>query len=490
MSALSSHSVVVATILLAVLVSVLWIDDGPLALFSVGRRNVLHEDSDYVYLLQSQPLHLESGSTVFVVDGNGAAEPTQQLVQSDQAVNSARVVVAAAGPPAEPALEAEVVSFPQTVAKEVTSPSSSMHMAGLANYNKVIEYLQLGSASSGFHIWYVVIPVIIILAILSVFCIYTSLQKENTLQPDLYRSQSPGQALSARLSSPPSQYQRSAHDKPVHEPNSMPSQAPRQGHSFPEGASPSPVAVEALARRPNTSGERVSMAPVSVPPSLQDPPPRQQAPLSIPPSSSLAPTPAPSLPADTGAPDVWSACTAVPASLCSQLALPACEGRFAVPLQALTDISKEGTIDIVGNSGIRFFVLTVKQVGGQRMLHMSLSSPASAQRVTIGPPASGLRADRALEIHAGGLDASLYGMLLPRPNGQYHVVQNGQTQMTLGDQAGDVRLQVKNVDGQIIASVTSSSEGFGGVLHLVVRIHPSVDPVLILACMFSVILLC
>jgi len=161
-----------------------------------------------------------------------------------------------------------------------------------------------------------------------------------------------------------------------------------------------------------------------------------------------------------------------------------------VPVQALTDISKEGTVDIVGNSGIRFFVLTVKLVGGQRVLHISLSNPGSAPRVTIGPPAGGLRADRALEIHGGGPDASLYGVLLPRPNGQYHVVQNGQTQMTLGDQAADVRLQVKNVDGMIIASVTSSSEGFGGVLHLVVRIHPSVDPVLILACMFSVILLC
>jgi len=523
MSVPSSKWVVGATTVLAILVSALWIDDGPLASFSVGRRNVRREDSDYVYLLQSQPLQVESGSTAFVVDGNGAAEPTQQLAQTNQAVSSARVVVAAAGPPAEPVLEAEVVPFPQTVDYAVASPRTSMHMAGFANYNKFIEYLQLGSTSMGFQIWYVAAPVLMILALLSVLCIYSVSQKGITPGEELYQRKSPDQARSRRFPFSPAQYHHSAHDKPVHEQSSMLSEATPPGHSYPTGETPSPlIANESPVQRPNIGEARKrkppaalvraescpsslapagptphQQAPVSMPPSTpgltahqQAPVSSQRAPVSTPGFSALVPTPAPSLLADTVAPDIFSACTAVPASLCSQLALPACEGRFAVPVQALTDINKGGSIDITGNSGIRFFVLRVKQVGGLRVLHISLSSRGSAPRVTIGPPASGLRADRALEIRSGGQDASLYGALLPRPNGEYDVVQNGQIQMTLGDQAGDAQLQVKNVDGQIIASITSSSEGFGGVLHLVTRIHPSVDPVLTLACMFAVIVLC
>lgn len=127
---------------------------------------------------------------------------------------------------------------------------------------------------------------------------------------------------------------------------------------------------------------------------------------------------------------------------------------------------------------------------GNRSLLVSLAGPSSAVRVMVRSPASGPRTDGKTWCEICGADSSPYGMLVGRPNdGKYEVVKDGRTQLIITDESGDMRLKVVNAAGETLASLTCGREGYGGILHLEVMVHPAVDPVLVLACVLAVILL-
>jgi len=159
-----------------------------------------------------------------------------------------------------------------------------------------------------------------------------------------------------------------------------------------------------------------------------------------------------------------------------------------VPVHALNSVSSDNecSLDIViGNSGRCVLAVTVTQVGDNRILSVSLPSPGSSVRVFIGPSPGGAAGE--FEIHDANF--SFYGMLLRRPNGHYDVVKNSQTQITISDMMVDRQLRVTNMVGQTVACVTCTDEGYDGILHLEARVHPRVEPVLILSCVLAVILL-
>jgi len=181
--------------------------------------------------------------------------------------------------------------------------------------------------------------------------------------------------------------------------------------------------------------------------------------------------------------------TNLPPPICPTLVLNSTEARFAVPVNALSEVSVEGELDIIGHSGNPLLSVAVKPTGsGDRCVVITMTNPKAGDPVYVGPPQTGPRSDRKLEIRTN--DRGLYGELVLQESGQYNVIKDGRAVMLIGGRSGDgARLAVTNTDGQQMAKVTCGGESFGGVMHLEVRVHPRVDAVLVLSCVLAAILL-
>lgn len=216
-----------------------------------------------------------------------------------------------------------------------------------------------------------------------------------------------------------------------------------------------------------------------------------------------------------------------PPPLCPTLVLRMCEARFGVPLHDLAHLGSEGDIAIVGLSGnpllraavrldsrrkptleIRMpeknsapratLVMAEASGQGQRLTGASAGYPYNGGRPSMGmasPQVS--RASlmepalqsgaRAMEIR--GMKNNFYGMLEMRQTGSCYVIKDGLTVLVIDGNTANLQLFVKSGAGCSLATVRCSSEPFGGVDHVEIRVEPGVDTVLILAVVLGVLLL-
>jgi len=451
MSVRSSSRVAVTVLLLAV---ALWIEATP---------HEPQEEFDYVYLLQSHPIIIEfrpsadavaSDSTV-VVDNTGTAGcDGQRITDRKQAVRSPRYAVAATGLPAQPVSVARMHSSVKTVAKPVVTSRTSTVMSNCINLSNVVEYLQGGATTSDASL-FLVVPLLLIMALLCALLTCLALGKDVDVQQGHPQNQGFDVAPSASSS------QGHNHSDVA---------IPRREQIPHDHKQPLPI----VSREPLASG--ASPVVPSVPLAWENSPlslrlGAQRPPVSRSPMDPLGER---------------SASLLTP--LCPTLVLPTCDGCFAVPVDALTDVRVKGGLDIVGKSGMPILSLTMQQHMGERAISISSAKPSGPPCVTIGPPASGPREDRALEIC--GQDSSIYGVLLKKSNGHYNVVKDGQTHIILRDRSGEEKLTVVSPTGQTMASVTCAGEEFRGVLHLQILVNPKVDALLVVSCVLAMVLLC
>mmetsp|Transcript_142080 Transcript_142080/g.250532 ORF Transcript_142080/g.250532 Transcript_142080/m.250532 type:complete len:482 (+) Transcript_142080:110-1555(+) len=179
----------------------------------------------------------------------------------------------------------------------------------------------------------------------------------------------------------------------------------------------------------------------------------------------------------------------MPPPLCPTLVLPVCEARFGVPMFEIAQLTSEGELGIVGLSGNPLLRASVRKVGRRRSLEISMPEAGSAPRATIAPNLQDLNRpdDGVLEIR--GLKGSFYGMLEMRASGACYVTKDGETMMIIDGDTDSLQLSIKSGGGMPLASVRCSTEPFGGVDHVEIRVEPGVDTVLVLACVLAVLLL-
>lgn len=176
----------------------------------------------------------------------------------------------------------------------------------------------------------------------------------------------------------------------------------------------------------------------------------------------------------------------VPPALCPTLVLPVCEARFGVNFDKLGMLSNsgEGEIDIVGLSGNPLLRAALRKAPTGRRLEISMPEAGSAPRATVGPSAQG---PRFLELRA--LKGQPYGTLEMNSTGACHVIKDGARVLSIDGDPNSLQLSFQSGQGTPLASVRCSTEFFGGVEHLEVRVEPGVDTVLVLSCALAVMLL-
>jgi len=175
------------------------------------------------------------------------------------------------------------------------------------------------------------------------------------------------------------------------------------------------------------------------------------------------------------------------APICPTVIMPSCEARFAVPLHALSEVSAEGSFNIMDPLGNPLFCAVVRQAHGGRKLVISMAIPGSTPRASIGP----LNGGKGDQLEICGPGNSFFGTLELEKNGTYLVRRGGRTVMEIGGEPKSPRpgLKVLSPEGQPLASINCTLEAHNGVDHLEIRARPNVDSVLILCCVFAVVLL-
>lgn len=170
----------------------------------------------------------------------------------------------------------------------------------------------------------------------------------------------------------------------------------------------------------------------------------------------------------------------MPPQLCPSLVLPWCQARFGVPMRQLNSITSEGEVNIVGMSGNPLLRAAVRTVGESRMLEISIPQSGCTPRATIGP--SDLFQGRLVIC---GPNGAFYAELDLRSNGALYLSRNGERLMVLDGSQDTLDITVKSGSGALLASAGYSSEPFGGVEHVEIRVEPGVDTVLILGCVLA-----
>lgn len=325
--------------MLAVAVSVLWIDVLPRSSSSEAIGHEPQDGSDYVVLLQSRPMNVElrqvsdvvaKGSATSVVDGAGAAGfDGQQLADQMHAVNSARIAVTAAGLPVEPAPALGVISFAETDAKGRASGRMPMRFTGGETDTLVVEYLRLGFSTINNAPSSVIVVSFLILIFLSALCFFAILRRDES-----------NHSLLGGRSAAYSAFE----DRTVHW---------SRGPSHTDLRTPSPMQV------PQDPKKNVQKPPPSIVSQVSQPSVGKVATASPVAQKTLdSPLPSPSVPdISTASPsltspeglhprpessglDLSQPPSVLPEPLCAKLVLPACEASFAVPVHNLTDVCR------------------------------------------------------------------------------------------------------------------------------------------------------
>jgi len=179
----------------------------------------------------------------------------------------------------------------------------------------------------------------------------------------------------------------------------------------------------------------------------------------------------------------------LPPQLCPSLVLPWCQARFGVPMKQIAQITAEGELSIVGMSGNPLLRAAVRQVNGHRVLEVLMPQPGCTPRATIGPSDTGPgRASDQGPLVIRGPNGTFYAEFDMRPNGACLVTRGAETIMVIDGQPSTSEISVKSGSGVLLASAGFSSEPFGGIDHVEIRVEPGVDTVLVLGCVLAVFL--
>lgn len=183
-----------------------------------------------------------------------------------------------------------------------------------------------------------------------------------------------------------------------------------------------------------------------------------------------------------------------PPPLSSTLIMPSCEGRFGVPMHELANIGQDAEVGIVGCSGNALLRAVIRLNEKQeRSLDIRMPERNSAPRATVTRPIGGAwraasaNGDRTMEIR--GMKGKYYGVLELRQSGACYVIKDSETVLIIDGDMQQMRLGVKSASGLELAAVSCSSEAFGGVEHLDIRVEPGVDIILVLAVILGMLLL-
>lgn len=179
----------------------------------------------------------------------------------------------------------------------------------------------------------------------------------------------------------------------------------------------------------------------------------------------------------------------VPPALCPNVVLDKCEVRVGVSMYELGQIRSEGELNIVGISGNPLLRAALRTSEAGRSLEISMTDPKSLPRATVGPMPTSHDQQKSRAVQIFGVKGKPYGTLEMRSSGQCYVLKDGQTVLIIDGDNERMHLQIKSGYGYELASATCSSETFGGIEHLEIRVQPGVDTVLVLACVLAVVLL-
>jgi hypothetical protein len=155
----------------------------------------------------------------------------------------------------------------------------------------------------------------------------------------------------------------------------------------------------------------------------------------------------------------------------------------------LGQIRSEGELNIVGISGNPLLRAALRTSEAGRSLEISMTDPKSLPRATVGPMPTSQDQQKSRAVQIFGVKGKPYGTLEMRSSGQCYVLKDGQTVLIIDGDNERMHLQIKSGYGYELASATCSSETFGGIEHLEIRVQPGVDTVLVLACVLAVVLL-
>mmetsp|Transcript_6483 Transcript_6483/g.10303 ORF Transcript_6483/g.10303 Transcript_6483/m.10303 type:complete len:466 (-) Transcript_6483:147-1544(-) len=218
-----------------------------------------------------------------------------------------------------------------------------------------------------------------------------------------------------------------------------------------------------------------------------------RASLATPMTASLAPSPLNTGPTLTLPPvrtSPLSPSVSVP-PLCPTIVMPLVEARFGIPLLEINKLMKHGCgeLMVVGLSTNPLLRAVVRREGSGRSLEIAMPDCNGVPRATLSPCPreyeNGMAHATTLEIR--GMRGTFYGFLVMTEQATY-VTKEDQIVLSIGGQAASLQL-VLTSNGIKAADVRCSSEAFGGIDHVELRVEPGVDTVLVLAVVLAVLLL-
>jgi hypothetical protein len=187
--------------------------------------------------------------------------------------------------------------------------------------------------------------------------------------------------------------------------------------------------------------------------------------------------------------------------VCPTLMMPQSESRFGIPMQKVSDVTREGVGDltVVGLYPVSSPLLhaTVKKVGAIQTLAISVaelsynSQLKGIPHVTLShtntASEGAIEGARTLEIK--DMRGDLYGSLMMLRSGDCYVLKDGQQILHIDGQAENLHLVFQSATGDRVGDARCSAAEFGGMDHIEIRIEPGVDAILVISIVLAVLLL-
>jgi len=176
--------------------------------------------------------------------------------------------------------------------------------------------------------------------------------------------------------------------------------------------------------------------------------------------------------------------------VCSSIASAPSRGSlFAVPLDALVGAAKGGGFgmaDAVGCQTLR--ALVSHNPFGSRKVQLFSSEDATSPCISVEPPHPGSQA-KSGSFELFDVDGLRAGSVTPQSEGSLVVMADGHPQLVIDGSGSDWNLRISSHDGHCRATVSHIEDRPGEPGHIEIHVLPGLDPVLIVVCVLSILLL-
>jgi len=162
--------------------------------------------------------------------------------------------------------------------------------------------------------------------------------------------------------------------------------------------------------------------------------------------------------------------------------------RFMVPVDMLVEAAEEGSFSIADTSSGLLLRVGIENQASTRCLRVFVGRDSPNPCTTVRPLPDG--SSNRMEIR--GANGLHFGTLALQPNGSFLVTTaEQQPLLTIEGNEANLDLRISARDGRLVASVSccESPEPSRGVEHVEFRVLPGTDPVLVVSCILSVLLL-